>query len=90
MRPGTGFAMRMSLRMLGHRHQDQPAVPHAALRDDVIREVGGLTHIYPGKYLLQPDGNAAYDAEGAETKADLNALIAEYRRQFPGIRVVVL
>ena len=39
MRPGPGFAMRMGFRLLGHRHQDQPAVAHAALSDDMVGEV---------------------------------------------------
>jgi len=67
-----------------------PDTIYCGKREDVIREVGGLTHIYPGKYLIQPDGNAAYDAEGAETKAELKTVIAEFKRWYPGIRVVFL
>lgn len=67
-----------------------PETIYCGKRETVIAEVGGTAHIYPGKYLIQPDGNAAYDAEGADTKADLKALIAEYRRQFPAVRVVML
>jgi hypothetical protein len=67
-----------------------PDTLYCGLRETVIAEVGGLTHIYPGKYLLQPSGNAAYDADGADTKADMKSLIAEYKAQFPGIRVVML
>jgi hypothetical protein len=59
-------------------------------RETVIAEVGGLTHIYPGKYLIQPDGNAAYDADGCDTKADLKAMLAEYRRLFPNARFAPL
>ena len=40
--PGAGFAVRMGFRLLGHRHQDQAAVPHAPLRDDVVREMPDL------------------------------------------------
>lgn len=67
-----------------------PDTLYCGHREDVIREVGGLTHIYPGKYLLQPDGNAAYDAEGADSLKDMKASIAEYKRWYPGIRVVML
>lgn len=67
-----------------------PDTLYCGKRETVIAEVGGMTHIYPGKYLIQPDGNAAFDAEGADTKADFKALIAEYRRSYPGIRVVML
>lgn len=67
-----------------------PDTIYCGKRETVIAEVGGLAHIYPGKYLIQPDGNAAYDAEGADTKADLKALIAEFKRAYPGIRVVML
>lgn len=67
-----------------------PDTIYCGKRETVIAEVGGLTHIYPGKYLLQPDGNAAFDAEGADTKADLKALIAEFKRAYPAIRVVML
>lgn len=58
-------------------------------RDVVIAELGGLTHIYPGKYLLQPDGNVAFDAEGAESVKEMKQLIAEYRRLYPALRVVM-
>ena len=67
-----------------------PTTLYCGKRESVIAEVGGLTHIYPGAYLVQPDGPAAYDAEGADTKADMNAVIAEYRSLFPSINVVML
>lgn len=67
-----------------------PEILYCGRREDVIREVGGLTHIYPGKYLIQPDGNAAYDAEGADSAKDMKATIAEFKRWYPGIRVVML
>jgi len=49
-----------------------------------------MTHIYPGKYLVQPDGNAAYDAEGADSVAEMKDVVALYRDMFPGINVVML
>lgn len=67
-----------------------PNTIYCGKREVVIAEVGGLTHIYEGTYLIQPDGNAAYDAEGVDTKADMLALIAEYREMFPAINVVML
>ena len=67
-----------------------PDTIYCGKRTVVINEVGGMTHIYPGKYLIQPDGNAAYDAEGADTKADMMATIAQYRAMFPAINVVML
>lgn len=67
-----------------------PDTLYCGKREDVIAEVGGMTHIYPGKYLLQPDGNAAFDAEGASSVKDMKAMIAEFRRAYPGIRVVML
>lgn len=67
-----------------------PDTIYCGHREDVIREVGGLTHIYEGKYLIQPDGPAAYDAEGVDTKPAMRAIIEEFKRQYPGIRVVML
>lgn len=67
-----------------------PDTIYCGPRENVITEVGGLTHIYPGKFLLQPDGNAAYDAEGAETREELKELIAYYRTLYPNINVVML
>jgi hypothetical protein len=70
--------------------QNAPETLYCGKREAVIAEVGGMAHIYPGKYLIQPDGNAAFDAEGAESVKDMKALIAEFRSQFPSIRVVML
>ncbi len=67
-----------------------PETLYCGKRETVIAELGGLTHIYPGKYLLQPDGNAAFDAEGVNSLKDLKAMIAEYRRMYPGIRIAML
>jgi hypothetical protein len=67
-----------------------PDTIYCGPRETVIAEVGGLTHIYPGKYLIQPHGPAAYDAEGADTVEGMRSFIAEFRAQFPGIRVVML
>lgn len=67
-----------------------PDTIYCGPRENVIAEVGGLTHIYPGKFLLQPDGNAAYDAEGADTREELKELIAYYRTLYPNINVVML
>lgn len=67
-----------------------PDTLYCGKRETVIAEVGGLTHIYPGKYLLQPDGNAAFDAEGTDSIKGMKAMIAEFRRAYPGIRVVML
>jgi hypothetical protein len=69
---------------------NEPTTFYYGHREDVIREVGGLTHIYPGKYLIQPDGPAAYDADGAGSKAELKALLAEYRRLYPNADFVRL
>lgn len=57
-------------------------------RDAVIAEVGA----YPtaGKYLLQPVGELQYETEGCDTRADVAALVKEYRRQCPGIAVIRL
>ena len=67
-----------------------PDTIYCGKRDVVIAEVGGMTHIYPGKYLVQPDGNATYDAEGADSVAEMKDVIALYRDMFPGINVVML
>lgn len=67
-----------------------PGTIYCGKRETVISEVGGLTHIYPGAYLIQPDGDAAYDAEGANTLAEMKAIIADYRALYPGINVVML
>lgn len=67
-----------------------PTTLYVGPRDAVIAEVGGLTHIYEGKFLLQPDGDAAYDAEGADTKKGLKELIAYYKTIYPTVAVVWL
>ena len=56
-------------------------------RENIIAEVGGLSHIYEGKYLIQPDGDAAYDAVGADTLKDLKVLVAEFVKAYPSIEV---
>lgn len=67
-----------------------PDTIYCGKRETVIAEVGGMTHIYPGRYLIQPDGNAAYDAEGADNATEMKEVIAYYRDMFPGITVVML
>jgi hypothetical protein len=67
-----------------------PETLYCGPRAVVIAEIGGMAHLYPGAYLLQPDGPAEYDAEGADTAADLRELVAEYRALFPAARVVWL
>lgn len=64
-----------------------PTTIYVGRRENCITEVGGLTNIYPGKYLLCPDGPAAYDCEGAETITELRALVEEYRSNYPTIAV---
>ena len=64
-----------------------PTILYVGRREDVIREFGGLAHIYPGKYLAQLDGPASWDADGCSTLKDLRALIADYRIVYPGIEV---
>lgn len=59
-------------------------------REDVIAEVGGMSHIYGGKYLIQPDGEGNYDAEGADTLKDAKEMVKEFSRVYPGIQVVWL
>ena len=68
----------------------KPDTIYCGKRDAVIAEVGGMAHIYSGKYLVQPDGNAAYDAEGADSVSEMRDVIAYYRDMFPGINVVML
>ena len=70
--------------------KNQPDRIFYGKRDAVIREVGGLTHIYPGKYLIQPDGNATYDADAAGSAEDLKALIKEYRALYPDAEFIQL
>lgn len=67
-----------------------PETLYCGTREMVIAEVGGLTHIYPGVFLVQPDGPAAYDAEGADTREEMQAIIEEYRTLFPNVLVVLL
>lgn len=67
-----------------------PTTIYYGKRENVIRELGGMTHIYPGKYLIQPDGNATFDADSAETKNDLAAMLEDYRAQYPDVEFVNL
>jgi hypothetical protein len=64
-----------------------PTTLYVGARDAIIAEVGGMAHIYPGKYLAYPQGDAEYDAEGVNTKAELKEVVALYRREFPGIQI---
>jgi len=64
-----------------------PTILYVGRREAVIREFGGLAHIYPGKYLAQLDGPASWDADGCSTLKDLRALIAEYKTIYPGIQI---
>ena len=67
-------------------HAD-PTTLYVGLRDRVIAEYGGMSHIYSGKYLVQPDGDGNYDAEGLDTLKDTKEMVKEYQRIYPGIRV---
>lgn len=69
---------------------DTPTRVYYGLRETVIAELGGMTHIYPGKYLVQPDGNATYDAEGADTKEDMMEFVKEMQAQYPEAEFVRL
>lgn len=60
-----------------------PTAIYYGKREDVIRELGGMTHIYPGKYLIQLDGGATYDAEGADNLKDARAFVRELRALYP-------
>lgn len=64
-----------------------PTTIYVGLRDAVIAEYGGMSHIYSGKYLLAFDGDGNYDAEGCDTLKDAKELVKEYQRAYPGIRV---
>jgi hypothetical protein len=67
-----------------------PETLYCGTREAVIAEIGGMSHIYPGAYLMQPDGPAEYDAEGADTIEGLREHVAEYLAMFPDARVVWL
>lgn len=64
-----------------------PEMIYVGTREAIIAEVGGLSHIYDGKYLIAPDGPAAYDCIGCDTKKALKLCVEEYRAAYPGIRV---
>jgi hypothetical protein len=65
----------------------KPDCIYVGLRAACIAEVGGLTEIYAGKYLVCPTGDAQFDCEGCANKTELKRLIAAYRSYYPGIRV---
>ena len=67
-----------------------PDTFYCGTREAIIAEVGGLSHIYPGAYLMQPAGPAAYDAEGADTLEELEELVAEYAALYPNARIAWL
>jgi hypothetical protein len=66
-----------------------PTTIYAGTREAVMAEAG-TPSFYEGKYLIQPDGNAAYDAEGASNKKELRELVAAYREAYPTIQVIWL
>lgn len=67
-----------------------PDTLYCGPREVIIAEVGGLSHIYPGAYLMQPCGPAAYDAEGADTIEELREIVAEYQSLYPAARIAWL
>jgi hypothetical protein len=67
--------------------QSDPTILYVGKRETIIAELGGLTHIYKGAFLIQPDGPASYDAEGADTLADTQALVVELTLAYPNIEV---
>jgi len=86
-----GHAVTAGRRMTiatGAKTMIAPETLYCGPRATVIAEVGGMAHIYPGVYLMQPDGPAEYDAEGADTIEELRDLVAEYLALFPTARVV--
>ena len=66
-----------------------PTTLYVGTREAVMAEVGTPGY-YPGKYLTQPDGDAQWDAEGAATKAEVKAIIAQWRSVNPTIEVIWL
>lgn len=75
------------LPFLAHATAKNPTRIYVGRRENCITEVGGLTHIYEGKYLICPDGPAAYDCEGAETITEARAIVENYRENYPTIEV---
>jgi hypothetical protein len=64
-----------------------PETVYVGKREHCITELGGLTDIYPGKYLVCPIGNGNWDCEGTDTKKQLKEMIAYYRECYPEIIV---
>lgn len=64
-----------------------PTIIYVGKRENCITEVGGLTHIYEGKYLICPQGPANYDCDGAANITEVRALVEEYRSHYPTIEV---
>jgi hypothetical protein len=65
-----------------------PDTVYYGKRADMIREVGGSVHIYPGAYLIYPMGPVPYDAEGADTLKDMQSFVADLKRLWPDARFV--
>jgi hypothetical protein len=57
-------------------------------RERCITEVGGLTHIYQGKYLVCPVGEGKYDCEGAANLTELKLILQHLQIAYPGILLV--
>lgn len=68
----------------------EPTTIYYGTRKDIIREIGGMAHIYPGKYLIFFDGDANWDLEGADTKKDLKEFLDYYRGVYPNARLAAI
>lgn len=68
-------------------NQINPTKLYVGKRDAVIAEAS-TPEFYEGKYLVQPDGDAQWDAIGCDTKKGLLATIKELRNAYPGIQVL--
>lgn len=66
---------------------DTPTHLYVGRRNNIIAEVGGLAHIYEGKYLAAPYGEPSFDCIGANSLKELDAIIAEHRAYYPNIIV---
>ena len=67
-----------------------PEYLYVGKRASCIAELGGLTDIYQGKYLVCPIGEDSWDCEGAATLQEVKAIVADLRSAYPGITVIYL
>jgi hypothetical protein len=67
-----------------------PETIYYGARATMLNELGDHLDVYPGAYLICPDGAAAWDAESADTVDEMKECVSYFRTLWPNARFVRL